>query len=69
MRDGAVSSINLMSLLYPCITLAKIYDPIKFLNRGISRADIESALSNRGIAVFLIRLNRMRLVMMTAGIL
>ena len=47
MRDGAPGGMTLFTLVYPCITLARLYDPIDALNRGLDRAEIEAELRER----------------------
>ena len=47
MREGAPASLSLMTLLYPCVTLAKLYNPLQALNQGLSRKQIESELRKR----------------------
>jgi hypothetical protein len=47
MREGAPASLSLMTLLYPCVTLAKLYNPLQALNQGLSRKQIESELRKK----------------------
>ncbi len=44
MREGAPASMALMTLLYPCVTLAKLYNPLQALNQGLTRRQIEAEL-------------------------
>jgi hypothetical protein len=47
MREGVPASMSLMTLLYPCVTLAKLYNPIQALNQGLTRRQIESELRKK----------------------
>ena len=37
LRESAPASMTLMCLTYPCVTLAKLYDPISAMNQGLDR--------------------------------
>ena len=44
MRGDQPANMTLMSLLYPCVTLARLYNPIDGLNAGLTREQIEAKL-------------------------
>lgn len=45
LRDNnAPASMTLMSLTYPCVTLAKLYNPISAMNQGLTKRQIEAEL-------------------------
>jgi hypothetical protein len=46
-RDGQPVNMNLMGLLYPCVTLARLYNPIDCLNAKFTRREIEAQLRSR----------------------
>ncbi len=47
MNKSVPGSMSLMTLLYPCVTLAKLYNPIQALNQGLTRRQIESKLREK----------------------
>ncbi|RBN40432.1 hypothetical protein DMN50_15215, partial [Priestia megaterium] len=46
-RENEPSNMNFLSLLYPSITMAKLFDPIKTLNRGQSLVDLRAQLKEK----------------------
>lgn len=44
LRDNVPASMTLMCLTYPCVTLAKLYNPISAMNQGLTKRQIEAEL-------------------------
>ena len=44
LRENEPASMTLMCLTYPCVTLAKLYDPISAMNQGLTKRQIEAEL-------------------------
>ncbi|NMA62952.1 MAG: hypothetical protein GX964_02860, partial [Syntrophomonadaceae bacterium] len=47
MRDNQPANMTLMSLVYPCVTLAKLYNPVDYLNAGLTQEQIQAELRNK----------------------
>jgi len=47
LRDNVPASMTLMCLTYPCVTLAKLYDPISAMNQGWTKRQIEADLRQK----------------------
>lgn len=47
LREGTPAAMTLFSLMYPSVTLAKLYSPIESMNAGMSRVEIEAMLSEK----------------------
>ncbi len=47
MKDNAPSNMNHLTLLYPSISLAKLFDPVDVLNRKVTLAEIKVEITER----------------------
>ncbi|MBP1949889.1 helicase C-terminal domain-containing protein [Virgibacillus litoralis] len=47
MKDNAPSNMNHLSLLYPSVTLKKLFDPIDVLNRNLSLDEIREEIKDK----------------------